>query len=306
MKSLFNWLSLITLILFVSSCHQKSEKLLLAGSGWEKIVIIDKTTKQIEWEYPLEKGWECNSAAWTPDGNILFSYSKGARLISLDGQTLWDIPALEGEEMQTAKVLDNGNYLLAACGHPARILEVTPKGKIERTTTYETGIEHPHAQFRQINKSAQGNYLIPLFQTAEVREINPEGKLIRSVKMPGNSFCVIPQKNGNYLTACGDAHCYAEFNLEEGKIIRTVESETIEGIVFCFVAQLLPSTNGGLFICNWQGHDPSVATKKIPQLIEIDKEGKVVWTINDNQNFGMISTVDIITDPLKTLKQAQE
>ena len=48
------------------------------------------------WEYPLEKGWECNSVAATKTGEILFSYSKGAKMITRDGQELWNIAAPAG------------------------------------------------------------------------------------------------------------------------------------------------------------------------------------------------------------------
>ena len=110
MKSIFTYLCMACMMLGLFSCGQKSEKLLLAGSGWNKIVIIDKETKEVEWEHPLEKGWECNSASWTPDGNILFSYAKGVKLINKQGEELWNIPADAGSEFQTARVLDNGNY----------------------------------------------------------------------------------------------------------------------------------------------------------------------------------------------------
>ena len=56
----------------------------------------------------MEKGWECNSVAVTPDRNILFSYSKGAKLITRDHEEVWNISAPEGCEMQTARVLSNG------------------------------------------------------------------------------------------------------------------------------------------------------------------------------------------------------
>ena len=89
MHKLFTCLSLALLILAGTSCQQKSEKLLIGGSGWNKIAIIDKQTKQIEWEHPIEKGWECNSAVATPEGNILFAYGKGAKLITREHQELW-------------------------------------------------------------------------------------------------------------------------------------------------------------------------------------------------------------------------
>lgn len=284
------WILAVALIL-CSACQKKPEYLLLGGSGWDKIAIVNKDTKKTIWEHPLEKGWECNSVAVTPEGNILFSYSKGAKLIDREHRELWDIPAPEGCEMQTARVLPDGNCLLAWCGSPARIMEVSPEGKILSETGLDTGIEQPHAQFRQVNKNERGNYLVPLFATSEVREIAPTGQLVKSVKVEGTPFCAVPAGNGNYWVACGDAHAFQEVNLDSGEVVRTIGREDIAGAPLFFVAQLLPKADGGLYICNWQGHDPAAASGGYPQLVEIDKAGEVVWSLNDNAAFGMISSV---------------
>lgn len=289
-KTCFYLLSLLVLMAFVS-CQKKSENLLLGGSGWDKIVIIDKNTKQINWEYPLEKGWECNSVAVTPDRNILFSYSKGAKLITFDKKEIWNIPAPAGTEMQTARVLPNGNYLLAWCGTPARIMEVSPKGEILTSTEYETGVEHSHAQFRQVNKNKRGNYLIPVFATSDVREVSPEGTLVKSVKVGGTPFSVVELENGNYLVACGDGHYYIELNYETGEVVRKVDAKDIEGAQLFFVAQLLPTEQGTTYVCNWQGHDGDAASLNYPQLFEVDGAGKMIWSLNDNSTFGMISAI---------------
>lgn len=280
----------LSLLLFVG-CQQKTERLLLGGSGWNKIVIVDKGSKKISWEHPLEKGWECNSVAVTPDGNILFSYAKGAKLISMDHQEIWNIPAPEGCEMQTAKVLPDGNYLLAWCGTPARIMEVDASGNVISSVDYETGIEHSHAQFRQVNKNKKGNYMIPLFATSDVREVSPKGVLVKSVKVGGNPFCVSELENGNYLVACGDGHSYIELNYDKGEVVRQVNATDIEGVQLYFVAQLQPTAEGTTYICNWQGHDGEAASKNYPQLLEVDASGKMVWSLNDNSTFGMISAI---------------
>lgn len=274
-------------VLTLFSCQNKSEKLLLGGSGWNQIVIVDKETKNIEWEYPIQKGWECNSVAATADGNILFAYSKGAKLISRDKKEIWDIKAPEGCEMQTARVLPDGNFLLAWCGAPATILEVNAKGEVISKTEYETGISHPHSQFRQVSKNKKGNYMMPLFETSEVLEIAPSGSLLQSVKVPGNPFCVAPLNNGNWLVACGDAHCLIELNYETGEVVRKIAQKDIEGAPLSFVAQLLPTAKGTTYICNWQGHGGETS----PQLIEIDSKGKMIWNLNDNAAFGMISAI---------------
>lgn len=276
---------------FVFSSHAKTTKLLLGGSGWNKIVIIDKDTKKIEWEHPLEAGQECNSVAFTKEGNILYSYSKGAKLITKDHKELWSIPAPNGAEMQTAAILKNGNYLLAWCGHPATILEVDKKGKVLSKTEYETGIETPHAQFRQVRKNSRGNYMMPLFATSDVREISPAGKLLKSVKVGGTPFTTAALPNGNYLVACGDGHSYLELNFDTENVVRKVNANDVEGASFFFVAGILPTAAGGEYICNWQGHGGDAASDKLPQLIEVDKNGKMIWSLNDNATFGMISAI---------------
>lgn len=281
-------------MLAATSCQPKAEKLLLGGSGWNKIVIIDKGSKQIEWEHPLESGWECNSVAATPEGNILFAYSKGAKLITRDHQEIWNIAAPDSCEMQTARILPDGNYLLAWCGHPATILEVSPKGDILSKTVYETDIENPHAQFRQVNKNKAGNYLMPLFATSEVREISPAGELIRTTVLEGTPFTTTLKDNGNYMVACGDAHSLMEVDLAKGEIAHKVNATDIEGVSLFFVAHLLPASNGGMYVCNWQGHDANAAETQNPQLIEIDADNKVIWSLNDNKTFGMISTISTI------------
>lgn len=283
------------LLLFAAtSCLQKAQKLLLGGSGWNKIVIIDKNSKQIEWEHPLEKGWECNSVVATPDGNILFSYARGAKVITRDHKEIWNIAAPDTCEMQTARLLPNGNYLLAWVGHPAVIMEVSPKGDILSTVQYETGIENPHAQFRQVNKNARGNYLMPLFATSDIREISPAGELVKSTKLEGTPFCSYALDNGNYWVACGDGHSLMEVNLDNGEIVRRYGENDIEGARLFFVAQLLPSYGDGLYICNWQGHDKNATDANSPQLLEIDGNGRVVWNLNDNEKFGMISAISTI------------
>ncbi len=276
-----------------SSCTEKpakSEQLLLAGSGWNKIAMIDKDTKAIQWELPLEKGWECNSLGVTADGNILFAYSKGAKLITRDKQDVWNIPAPEGAEMQTARVLPNGNFLLAWCGHPATILEVDKVGTIISRTEFETGIEVPHAQFRQVVKNPAGNYMVPLFATSEVREIAPSGETVKSVIVEGTPFSTALLPNGNWLVAGGDGHCVLELNFKTSEVVRVIHQADITGAPLAFVAELLPTATGGMYICNWQGHGADLA----PQVVEIDKDNNMVWSIEDTTTFGMISAICLV------------
>lgn len=288
----------VAAILGLFSCSQpkkSGEKLLLGGSGWNKIVILDKESKKVVWEHPIEAGEECNSVEATPEGNILYAYRQGAKLIDRNHQVIWDVkvPVKDSCEMQTVALLDDGNYLLAWCGHPATILEVGPDGKVLSTTEYETGIENPHAQFRQVRKNKRGNYLMPLFETGDIREISPAGELVKAVKVGGTPFTTAELPNGNHLIAGGDGHFYMEMNLDTDQVVRKINANDIEGASFYFVAGLLPTAQGE-YVCNWQGHGTDANAGKLPQLIEVNKDGKIIWSLNDNEKFGMISAISLV------------
>lgn len=277
--------------LTVMAAGPQPVKLLMGGSGWNKIVIIDKHTKQVEWEHPLQRGWECNSVAATPDGNVLFSYSRGAKVVTRDHREVWNIDAPSGCEMQTARVLDNGNYLLAWNGHPAVIMEVDARGTVLSRTEYETGIKHPHSQFRQVCKADNGNYLIPLFATSEVREVTPGGQLVKTLKLEGTPFTLQRASRGVYWVGCGDGHTLVKINWKTGRILKRYAEYDVTGVRLFFVAGLHPARKKGLYVCNWQGHSAEAKQAGSPQVLELDAKGRMVWSLNDSKRFGMISSV---------------
>lgn len=289
-------LSALFALAVLASCNEKStpdSKLLLSGSGWNKIVMLDKQSKNIEWEYVLDKGTECNSLGFDKDGNIVFAYAKGAAKITPEKNIIWDIKSPEGTEMQTATVLDNGNTLIAWCGKPAKIMEVDDKGKIVSETTFDTGIEGPHSQFRQITKNKKGNYMVPLFGTSELCEVEPNGNILKKVSVEGNPFSSLELPNGNYIVACGDAHSWVELDFEKGEVVKRVGEKDIENTQLFFVAQLYPSSNKGYYVCNWPGHADRSLRKTNAQVFEIDANGQKIWELHDYDNLGMISTIAV-------------
>ncbi len=274
---------LLTVLAFRANA---GDKLLIAGSGWNKVAILDKDTKQIEWSYEVEG--ECNNMIYTKKGDIAVAYKSGASLINKAGDVLWDFKAEKGEELFSVAQLKKGGYMLAMCGNPARIIELSEDGKVVHELKYDTGIEHPHSQFRQVKPTDRGTYIVPLL-TGDVREIDRDGNLVRSVKIKGNVFSVVELPNGNWLLPCGDAGFYAEVNPETSEIVERVDREDIEGVKFAFVAELVRYKNGNTLISNWLGHSRD---KTQPLLIEVDAEGKEVWRLNNGtEGVGAISAV---------------
>ena len=278
---------LLTLLLCGCLSVSAQKKLLVGGSGWNKIVMLDKKTKQAIWTHELNPNDECNSVSYNKKGQILYAYRKGAKLITKDHQTVWDYK-VEGEgELHTASVLHDGGYLLGITGRPARIVELDKQGKVRKEITYDTQIGSLHGQFRQIRKTKDGNYLIPLMAKHTVVEIDADGQLLRSFPAAGNTFAVLELKDGNLLISCGDNHSYMIVDRTTASIIKKVEQNDTEGVAWQFVAEIAPM-NDHFFVCNWAGHS---SVKDEPSLVELDAKGNVVWSLCDAANYRNISAV---------------
>ncbi|MCC8173100.1 MAG: hypothetical protein LIO65_01525 [Odoribacter sp.] len=278
---------LLILLLSTSVLLSAQKQILVAGSGWDKILLIDKKKQSVKWSHSLKKGEECNSVACNKKGEILYAYKKGVKLITKKGETVWDFKAQEGE-IHSASLLPNDGYLIAISGSPnARIIELDQYGRIQKEIEFETEIPRLHGQFRQVRKSKAGTYLVPLMARSTVIEIDANGKLLKTFPVEGNVFAVLELDNGNLLVSCGDAHCFVELDRNSGQIVRKVGQNDLEGVSLQFVAEIAPFKDN-LFICNWAGHSE---VKDQPAIIELDAEGNVVWTSSNPETFKNISAI---------------
>lgn len=271
------------------------DKILVAGSGNPSIMLVDKQTGKVEWQHALEKGEECNTVALTKEGNILYSYKKGAKVVTWNHQVVWDYPAPDKTELQSATILRNGGILLGICGNPAQFIELDKKGKMVNKVTYDLEVEKPHSQFRQIFQLKNKNYLVPVMAKQKVMEISRKGKLVAEHKIDGGAFSSLELSDGNLLLPCGDKHYYLIIDRKTGKELKRITSDELEGASLWFVAQMLELKNKNLLICNWGGHTKGSIVDE-PQLIEINKDGKAVWTLNDKQNIDKVSAACYLED----------
>lgn len=281
---------IIGIILSMTFRVAAQDKLLVAGSGNPDILLVDKQTGKVEWKHALEKGEECNTVALTRKGEVLYSYKRGAKLVTWDHQVVWDYQTPDKTELQSATLLRNGGVLLGICGNPARFIELDKNGKEVNKVLLDLGVEKPHSQFRQVFQLRNKNYLIPVMAKQKVLEVTRKGKVVAEHQIRGKAFSSFELKDGNLLLPCGDGHHYMVIDRRTGKELKRTNADDIPGVSLLFVGQILQLENQNLLICNWYGHTKD-ATVDEPQLIEVDKDGKVVWSLHDKKNVGKISTV---------------
>lgn len=270
----------------VATAKKGSERIVIGGSGWNQIAIIDKQSREVIWTHDLEPGNECNGVAADRKGNILYSYKQGARLIDRSGKTIWDYPAAKPEEeVQFATVTDKG-FVLAVCGNPSRIVELDRAGRVTKEIRFDTEIERPHSQFRQICPLGNGSYLVPLLSQSQVIIVNPQGEITDRIRVEGKPFSVKATTTGTYIVSGGDGHCITEVT-PQGDVVRRIGQDDIPGISLGYVAQINPDEKGNWLICNWLGHG---ADPDQPHLIEIDPQNRVIWSFGDKERVGRVST----------------
>lgn len=286
----------IFFLLVLGCLFAQNHKIVVAGSGNKCISIFDKTSGKVEWFHQLENGEECNSVAVTKQGNILYSYKKGAKLITTSREVVWDYQTPENTELQSATYLPDGGFLLGICGNPAQIIELDKTGKERHKVIVDLEVERPHSQFRQVIQLRNGNYLLPVMAKQTLMELNKKGEIVAQHKVDGKPFSALECENGDLILPCGDARYYLVLNKESGEEIRKIGSKDIDNVNLLFVAQILELPNQNLLICNWHGHNKDAFIDE-PQLIEIDKKGQLVWSINDKENLGKISAACYVDDP---------
>ena len=260
-------------------------------------VAIIGTDGKIEWEAPC--GGTSHDIALLPSGNILVQ-TGGQNVVEFarNKTIVWRYDAkpipgnTAGVEIHAFERLQNGNTLIAESGN-RRLIEVDKAGRIVREVPLT--VEHPatHRDTRMVRKLPNGHYLVCHELDGVVREYDNKGKVVWSYKLDLNGlpetpnhdghgtnvFGAIRLRNGNTLIAGGNNNRVLEVN-KAGKIVWTIERDELPGIRLFWVTRLQELPNGNRIIGNTHAGPGN------PQLFEVTRDKKVVWTFQDFTTFG--------------------
>lgn len=281
----------------MASTSFAAEKLLLGGCGSPDIVIMDKKSGDISWRHKLkrDKGEDCLDAELTKEGNLLYAYTRGARMVDRkDEKVLWDFKCAPGQEVYTATQLKDGHYFVAMCGKPSRAVILDKEGKILKDISFETKIDHVHGQFRQVLPLSQDKFLVPVFSAHNVTTYDGEGKAIgEPVPAECTPFGLTITKKGHWIMGGGDTGKIVIVDPKTKKPIKTITSEDTKPHKLLFVSEIRELKNGNLLVVNWKGHS---GDKTPPALIELTPEGKVVWTLDKKEGLGDLCTAYVFDE----------
>ncbi|MFR9620024.1 MAG: hypothetical protein SNH63_02250 [Rikenellaceae bacterium] len=266
------------------------QRFLVAGASSEKVAIINCESGKVEWEYSnseeaINKG---NSVAYSKEGYVAYSTIDAAKVRNADGELIFEYRVGANEEVQSISTTKSG-YLLGICGSPIRIVELNKRGEVTKELSFESGIENKHHQFRQITQSKSGGYIIPLMKQSRIVELDKKGEFVKEVKLEKSSFYVDIDSKGNWLASSGHAGTIYSIDGKSGEVTKIIEGKELSsGARVEFGAEVVELRNGNILLANWLGHN---GDQSQPILVEMDREGNVVWQMARPEGYTFASAV---------------
>jgi hypothetical protein len=245
---------------------------------------------KIEWEFACKAPQDC----WRlPNGNYLFCFVSGALEVTPAKQIVWEYKAPEKVEVHSCQPLPDGRVLIVE-GGTSRIIEVDRAGKIAKEIKLvTTPTVVTHNQYRGTRKARNGHYFVCFKGEGKIVELDGDGRVLRSIHVPGDPHAVVPLPDGHLLVTCGDGHKAIELDAKE-KVVWELNENDLPGNPLRLMAGCQRLPNGNTVFANYLGHGH---VGEQPQFVEVTRDKKVVWQFRDDARFKTINQVQLLDIP---------
>ena len=292
-------LAVLLMLIAPAAATAAGHRLLVADYSKHRIAIIGADGKT-EWEHKIG---DLHDLHLLENGNVLCQLS-WTRLVEIDPRTdqvVWEYDAATSNgnagqkvEVHAFQRLPGGVTMIAESG-PARIIEVDRAGKLLHEVKLQVARPHPHRDTRLVRKLENGNYLVCHEGEGAVREYDPSGKVVWDYPVPlfgqaprpghgpeafGNAcFAAVRLPSGNTLISTGNGHSVIEVTPAK-EVVWSLKQDELPGIKLAWVTTLQVLPNGNIVLGNCH------AGRAHPQVIEVTRDKRVVWTFRDFDRFG--------------------
>ncbi len=272
-------------------------------------VAIVNAKGEVEWEFECQHN--SHDIAVLESGNLLL-HTGPAKIeeVTWEKKVVWKYEAkpraasVTRVEIHAFQRLPDGLTMVAESGN-RRIVEVDAEGKIAKEVPLIVENPHPHRDTRLARKLANGHYLVCHEGDGAIREYDGQGKVVWSYRLdlagrprsPGHGpeghgtevFGALRLESGNTLIACGNGNRVIEVT-PTGKIVWSIEQNELPGIQLAWVTTLQALPSGNIIVGNTHAGEGN------PQLFEVTRDKKVVWTFRDFKTYGNSLAAAMVLD----------
>lgn len=287
-----------SLLILISAAQADSPKYRVLAADKGKVSLVG-TDGKVEWS--VENKSEVHDVHRLENGNFLFPTSRTTVVeMTPDKKIVWSYTAqpkpgyMGAIEIHACQRLDDGLTMIAESGN-ARIVEVDREGKVVHSVPLTVEKPNAHRDTRMVRKLANGRYLVCHEGDGKVREYDRTGKVVwtyaldlagrprsdgHGTEAHGTAvYGAVRLPNGNTLIATGNGNRVIEVS-PDGKTTWSLEQRELPGITLAWVTTLHVLPNGNVIVGNCHAGPDN------PQLFEVTRDKKVVWTFRDFKTFG--------------------
>lgn len=258
LKSYRQFKLVILMAIFLSSttiqANDNQHRFLGSAYASGNIFIIDRDGN-VEWQM---KAREVQDAAMLDNGDILFHDKKSVKIVNKRKEIQMEYKIEKGVncDIHSATPLDNGNILVSLSGL-SKVVELDRQGKVVKEIMIQSEKPDAHMQMRDSEFTKDGTYLIALAIEQKVVEYDENGKLIRTIDSTVGEHLGTPSdvqrlKNGNTLIATGYSKMILEID-ENDKVVWSLKNGDIEGFEMDYPAAAVRLENGNTLISLYHG-----------------------------------------------------
>lgn len=299
---------------YSTEAQSTKHRFISADSSKQRIAIIDENGLT-EWEMKIGP---LHDLHLLDTGNVLLqtSWTHIAEVNPATGRIVWEYEASKQNgnagkklEIHAFQRLGDGNTMIVESG-TSRILEIDSHGKLVHEVPLKVSQSHPHRDTRLVRKLDSGNYLVCHEGDGIVREYSTQGTTVWEFAVPlfdrnpapghgvegfGNQcFSALRLTNGNTLIGTGNGHRVIEVTPAK-EIVWQLAATDLTGIELAWITTIQQLPSGNIVIGNCH------AGEKNPQIIEVNRQKKIVWQFRDFERFGnaLTNTQILTTDGSK-------
>ncbi|HTV48339.1 MAG TPA: hypothetical protein VMG59_07840 [Phycisphaerae bacterium] len=256
---------------------------LIVGEGCNIIYMV-KGGKVVWTFQPPGKG-EMDDVTQLSNGNILFSHQWYVMEITYpDGKVVWKYTCPPQTEIHSTEPIGLDHVLVMRNGIPPELMLINiHTNKVEKQFTLQM-VPNPtakdiHAQVRHVRMTAAGTYLVPYLTLNKVCEYAADGKTIIWSYPFHDPWAAIRLNNGDTLISGNQNRDVVEVNPAGQVVWQVTQADMPPGVVLRVIQEVDRLDNGDTVICNSSGHK-----LKLPQIIEVSPDKKVVWLVDEHTN----------------------
>ena len=267
--------------------------MLYIGEGYNKMFLVNRG--KVVWSYSTGPGNEYDDVWMLSNGNVLFTRMQYIAEITPDKRIVWRYDAAPGTEIHACQPIGQDRVLFIVNGLPPKLMVVnirTNAIEVEHVlpAPSETDRKTVHAQFRRVRYTARGTYLVPFLEMNRVVEYDKNFKEIWAYDI-AKPWAAIRLKNGNTLITDENDVLTREVNSKKKTVWEVSRADIPDRYWYGNSQSVTRLANGNTIICS-RGDN-----RHGPQLVEITPQKKVVWVLQDWEQFGPATAVQVLDEP---------